>query len=220
MVMQGNAALFFADGFISRMIAALCTQNPPPIAAADGDDPAMTAQAIAFCRERGLPLILCASQPQTIGIPPDIRGRILPRPFLFADFSAALWALTGMEPTADAAQENNEVREEPPLVWDSERRAVICGGSEVILTPREADVFAALYAASPAAVSREQLQKEFSRTAGNGADVYVSYLRRKLTALPLTVRIHSERGRGYTLLIQPGISENAGITTDYSSGDK
>ena len=103
----------------------------------------------------------------------------------------------------------------PVLRWDSERRAVQCGDAEVLLTPREADVFAALYAAMPGAVRREDLLREFARTAGNGADVYISYLRKKLAALPTAIRIHSERGSGYTLLIPSAEGGN----TERGSGE-
>ena len=47
-------------------------------------------------------------------------------------------------------------------------------------------------------VPRGTLCASFRRTSGNGAEVYISYLRRDLAAFPL--KIVSVRGKGYALL--------------------
>ena len=174
----------------------------------------MQADAFLYCREHALPLLLFSRTPAAWTLPADIRGDILGRPFLFADFLAALRRLSDVSP-APPIQDSR-----PLLQWDPIRRAVRCGNGEILLTQREADVFSLLYAASPAPVSREKLQKDFARTGGNGADVYVSYLRRKMADLPLSVRIHAVRGQGYALLMQPASSETETIPNDSISGEK
>lgn len=203
MFSHGKAAIFCGDAVMCRMLAALCGTASHGIVIADGDDAGMQTDAFRYCRENALPLILFSAVSAEMTLPADIPGRILGRPFLFADFTAALEQLNGI--SSDAAPPiKTEERESvvPHLGWDSVRRLISCGGDEILLTPREADVFSVLYAASPAPVSREKLQTGFCRTAGNGADVYISYLRKKLAQLPLSVQIHFVRGCGYALLVQ------------------
>ncbi len=216
MFMHGEAAIFCSDMVMCRMLAALCGNDPAGITVADGDDAGMLADAFRYCRENTLPLILFSCNPADLSVPADITGRILGRPFLFADFTAARRQLSGALPVF----EKPEMQETTPqLCWDSARGAVFCGRNEILLTPREADVFSLLYTASPAPVSREKLQAGFSRTAGNGADVYISYLRKKLAQLPLSVQIHSVRGRGYALLVQPAAPDAEGSQNDQISGE-
>ena len=213
MFMHGDAAIFCADAVMCRMLAALCGTHACRVAVADGDDAIMQADAYLYCREQSLPLLLFTRTPAAMTLPVDINGIVLGRPFLFADFIAALRQLHDVSPV-------QEIRDSRPLLrWDPVRRAVLCDGAEILLTQREADVFAALYAASPAPVSREKLQKEFARTDGNGADVYVSYLRRKLADLPLCVQIHAVRGQGYALLIQSAPTEAETIPNDSITGE-
>jgi len=200
--MQGETVLLCADADLRRMLEALCTlSGGPEIVVADGEDPAVRRDASACARERGLPLLLIGGAPEETG---EIPSRTLPRPFRFSDFRDALGGLC-----ADAAvPQNADDADEPRLLqWDAKRRTVICGDVRQTLTPREADVFAQLYAAAPSPVSRERLMAGFARTGGNGAEVYISYLRRKLAALPQTVTIAFVRGQGYALLIQQSTRE-------------
>ena len=202
MFMHGDAAIFCADTVLCRMLAALCGTHACRVAVADGDDAIMQEDAYLYCREQALPLILFTRTPAAQALPVDINGVILGRPFLFADFLAALRQLHDVSPV-------QEIRDSRPILrWDPARRAVSCDDAEILLTQREADVFAILYAASPAPVSREKLQKEFARSDGNGADVYISYLRRKLADLPLCVQIHAVRGQGYALLVQSAAAQS------------
>ncbi len=214
MFMQRDTAIFCADAVMSRMLSALCEAHPSRVAVADGDDAIMQTDAFLYCRECALPLLLFSRTPAGITLPTDIRGVILGRPFLFADFTAALRRLSDTAPMPSMPPVGDS---RPLLRWDPLRRAVLCGSEEILLTPREADVFAVLFAASPAPVSREELQKGFARTDGNGADVYISYLRRKLAALPLSAQIHSVRGKGYALLVQSAASQTEESRMDGAS---
>jgi len=222
MFMHGEAAIFCGDAVMCRMLAALCGSASSGIVIADGDDAGMQADAFRYCRENALPLILFSIVPAELSLPADISGRILSRPFLFADFTAAVEQLSGTVSVSDQ-QEKTEERESPvpapQLCWDPVRRLISCGGNEVLLGHREADVFTVLYAASPAPVSREKLQAGFSRTAGNGADVYISYLRKKLAQLPMSVQIHFVRGCGYALLVQSAVQQAEEFRNDQLSGE-
>jgi DNA-binding response OmpR family regulator len=75
-------------------------------------------------------------------------------------------------------------------------------GKEVMLTPRELRLFDILFISAGAPVSVETLQdyvwKEDFPRESNALAVYVSYLRRKLSASRLAT-LESVRGVGYRL---------------------
>jgi Response regulators consisting of a CheY-like receiver domain and a winged-helix DNA-binding domain len=88
------------------------------------------------------------------------------------------------------------------LVYDREARRVWCAGKEVMLTPRELRLFDILFVRAGAPVSVSTLQDyvwkdDFPRES-NALAVYVSYLRRKLSASQLAT-LESVRGVGYRL---------------------
>ena len=68
-------------------------------------------------------------------------------------------------------------------------------------------------------VEEVAMQAGFSRTAGTGADVYISYLRKKLAQLPLSVQIHFVRGCGYALLVQSAAQQAEEFRNDQLSGE-
>jgi DNA-binding response OmpR family regulator len=88
------------------------------------------------------------------------------------------------------------------VVYDREARRVWCAGTEVMLTPRELRLFDILFLRAGAPVSVNTLQdyvwKEDFPRESNALAVYVSYLRRKLSASRLAV-VESIRGVGYRL---------------------
>ena len=88
------------------------------------------------------------------------------------------------------------------VVYDREARRVWCAGTEVTLTPRELRLFDILFLRAGAPVSVDALQDyvwkdDFPRES-NALAVYVSYLRRKLSASRLAA-LESIRGVGYSL---------------------
>jgi len=107
MFMHGEAAIFCGDAVMCRMLAALCGSASSGIVIADGDDAGMQADAFRYCRENALPLILFSIVPAELSLPADISGRILSRPFLFADFTAAVEQLSGTVSVSDQ-QEKTE----------------------------------------------------------------------------------------------------------------
>jgi DNA-binding response OmpR family regulator len=88
------------------------------------------------------------------------------------------------------------------VVYDREARRVWCAGEEVMLTPRELRLFDILFVRAGAPVSVNTLQdfvwKEDFPRESNALAVYVSYLRRKLSASRLAT-LESIRGVGYRL---------------------
>ena len=93
------------------------------------------------------------------------------------------------------------------LVYDREARRVWVAGKEVALTPRELRLFDILFLRAGAPVSIDTLQdyvwKEDFPPESNSLAVYVSYLRRKLSASRLAV-LESIRGVGYQLTRKAG----------------
>ncbi len=101
----------------------------------------------------------------------------------------------------------------PALSGDGEDRAVALlplrhsvarGGREVRLTPREFELFALLYEARGAVVTRDEIHaalfgRRERKKSSNPADVYAQYLRRKLKPLFGDGVILSARGKGYYL---------------------
>jgi DNA-binding response OmpR family regulator len=96
-------------------------------------------------------------------------------------------------------------REIDGLVLDLRRGVVRSGDVEVALTRREADLMEYLTRHAGHAVSRAELATQIwhatppSNGGTNIVDVYVSYLRRKLSALGRQSIIRSVRGVGYEL---------------------
>lgn len=183
-----------------RMLAALCLRHAGSFIVADGDDADALFRAYARTQETRLPLLLFARNPDALSPPAGIEYHLLPRPFSFEEFHAAAHLLSG-EPFALPATPNQPSA--PTLRWDSVHRVLQCGDDTLVLTAREADIFSALYDAAPEIVSQETLMRGFTRTAGNAPQVYITYLRKKLAALPVRISIVSHRGKGYSLLLPP-----------------
>ena len=93
------------------------------------------------------------------------------------------------------------------LVYDREARRVWCAGREVTLTPRELRLFDILFlrAGSPVSIDTllDYVWKEDFPPESNALAVYVSYLRRKLSASRLAA-LESIRGVGYQLTRKAG----------------
>lgn len=86
------------------------------------------------------------------------------------------------------------------LVIDREHRRVWCAGREVILAPREYDVLTCLFHFSPRVVGKSTLSKyvwgKQSTPRPNTVEVYVGYLRRKLSG-SRRIAIETVRRLGY-----------------------
>ncbi len=94
----------------------------------------------------------------------------------------------------------------PPVVrLDPDARALVVGARRVPLTGREWPLMAHLMAHPERAVSRADLIAEAwgldGRVTENSVDVYIGYLRRKLSDLDAGIRIETVRGIGFMLVM-------------------
>lgn len=191
---RDSGSLFFADGPLRRMLEVLIRPYVGTVILADGDDERQRTKAIALSRENGLPLLLISVHTDCL-LPEGIRCAALTRPFPFDQLRQLLEELCG--PAADAAPKAVP----SPLQWERAGRILRYRTQSVTLTQREAALFDALWNAMPGCAAESELRAAFNRTEGNGPQVYITYLRRKLKQLPLPIHIVSRRGEGYALLI-------------------
>ncbi|MEL6577357.1 MAG: response regulator transcription factor [Pseudomonadota bacterium] len=116
----------------------------------------------------------------------------LTKPFELDELLARLAALARRVP---------EQRLEPVL--DREGRTLLLGPERVRFTPREWPLLVHLFDRPGETVSRKELIEEAWQRDGdvteNSVDVYVGYLRRKLGAANVPLRIETVRGEGYVL---------------------
>ncbi|NBC85083.1 MAG: response regulator [Bacteroidetes bacterium] len=121
----------------------------------------------------------------------------LPKPFAFDELLARIEALLRrVEP-----REEDGPLEDGALRLDLAARRCSIDGEEIHLTPTEFDLLAFLMARKGRALSREDIHREvwghdFDRGT-NLIDVYVNYLRRKLSDAGCDSRIETVRGTGY-----------------------
>ena len=105
------------------------------------------------------------------------------------------------------------------VIYDRESRRVWCAGSEVTLAPRELAVLDCLWWRAGDVVGHNTLldfvwSEEPSSTRNNRVEVYISYLRRKLSRSNL-VSIETVRGMGYRLgLRRTGSAADAATAPD------
>jgi len=121
----------------------------------------------------------------------------LPKPFAFDELLARIEALLRrVEP-----QERDEPLGDGTLRLDLAARRCSVDGEEVHLTPTEFDLLAFLMVRKGRALSREDIHRQvwghdFDRGT-NLIDVYVNYLRRKLSDAGCDSHIETVRGIGY-----------------------
>ena len=194
---EGEILFFGFDCALRRMLSALSGVSgeadvsvTPRLCIADGEDP----HARDRCEKAA-----AAHRASVLVIGGEERGtHYLPRPFLFSDFTDLLRQILKTDTVGDRTS--------------SKEKTTVCrlrvsadgwasfGESRCRLSPAEAQILRLLLQNAPAPVSRETLSQVFVGKSGNGVDVYVSYLRRKLGGLTPNVGIVSVRGRGYALV--------------------
>jgi two-component system, OmpR family, response regulator PrrA len=128
----------------------------------------------------------------------------LTKPFDLGELVARLHALLRRAHHSDAPSDTMTVGS---LTIDTARRLVFAAGERVDLTKREFDLLAALAENAGVVLSRQRLLEmvwgyDFDVDT-NVADVFVSYLRRKLEREGQPRVIHTVRGIGYVLREEP-----------------
>lgn len=158
--------------------------------------------AVSYCKNQEIiPPVILVSRNKAANLKSVSDGvsqiRFLSYPFLLKDFLSIL--------RMSQAHESNKMPEsENEVIFDSENGVVLYKGREVRLTDREAILFDYLFKRRGVCVSRGELNCavwDRSRPESNVAEVYISYLRRKLTPLFGSGAITSVRGNGYILNI-------------------
>ena len=124
----------------------------------------------------------------------------LTKPFDLGELVARLHALLRRTSQSDQSSDTMTVG---PLTIDTARRLVFVDGERVDLTKREFDLLAVLAENAGVVLSRQRLLElvwgyDFDVDT-NVADVFISYLRRKLERDGLPRVIHTVRGIGYVL---------------------
>ncbi len=128
----------------------------------------------------------------------------LTKPFDLGELVARLRALLRR---ASHSDEPSDAMSLGPLTIDTARRLVFVAGERAELTKREFDLLAVLAENSGVVLSRQRLLElvwgyDFDVDT-NVADVFVSYLRRKLEREGVPRVIHTVRGIGYVLRADP-----------------
>lgn len=128
----------------------------------------------------------------------------LTKPFDLGELVARLHALLRRAALSD---EHSDAMTVGPLTIDTARRLVFVDGERVDLTKREFDLLAALAENAGVVLSRQRLLElvwgyDFDVDT-NVADVFISYLRRKLERDGVPRVIHTVRGIGYVLRADP-----------------
>jgi len=128
----------------------------------------------------------------------------LTKPFDLGELVARLHALLRRAHHSDPASDTMTVGS---LTIDTSRRLVFVAGERVELTKREFDLLAVLAENNGVVLSRQRLLElvwgyDFDVDT-NVADVFISYLRRKLERDGLPRVIHTVRGIGYVLRDEP-----------------
>lgn len=204
----GNVRFFSGEPDIVRMMEAiLCIADTPEaeriprLFICDGDDPAQCAALKNAGTDT--PVLFYTAAPAQF-IPPALSARytVIPRPFLFRDFRRAAAELYA-DSEESAARDTADAHEAPPLSALPIRvidKAAVWQSIRVPLSPAEAGVLRILTDAYPDAASRAQLESVFSRRGKGTLSVYISCLRKKLSAIPSFRTIVSVKG-GFALLM-------------------
>jgi two-component system OmpR family response regulator len=120
----------------------------------------------------------------------------LPKPFDLKELIARVEALTKRGRIVTAGSPGN-------LVLDPARHAIVCKGNEVLLTPTEFRMLAAITSRPGEVVRRRAIVAaawpDGAMVSENTIDTYVRRLRVKLAEVESPVHLHTVRGVGLTL---------------------
>ena len=121
---------------------------------------------------------------------------ILHRPF---EMSALRREVLGEGAGGAIRAQGLQMHEKDRLALDAATRTLTLDGQGVSLTPTEMLIASVLLENRGVPVSREQMALLIGESDANKTDVYVCYLRRKLSTLTLIPLIRTVRGKGYMI---------------------
>lgn len=199
---EGEILFFTREEPLREMLAVLCgisgraaPEAVPRLLLCDGDDPEMTDRARLAAP--GAPILFLTKAPARFTPPQSAaEHRVLARPF---PFDGLYRALTELLQDTPAAVPSTALK--PPPSIRIEGNCAVSEGIRISLTPGEAKLLQILTDAYPAAAAKEDLAAVFARQGGNTVSVYVTYLRKKLAALPAFRGILSLHGGGFALVL-------------------
>lgn len=166
----------------------------------------------ALCmRETGLPDGICICEANNASpdaaylilicgegedIPDECTGEntyIIRRPVKISDFTETLHIISDKSGKSYAGRGRQ-------IIYNGDERRVSFGDASVVLSSREAQLFAILYRRRGSAVRRDEIRNSlWAGVESNAVDVYVNYLRKKLRPILGDGAIVSIRGFGYML---------------------
>ncbi|MCS5497100.1 response regulator transcription factor [Cnuibacter physcomitrellae] len=202
---EGYSVTLAADGLQGLVIAG---RTPPAMAVLDVMLPGMSG--FELCRRLrelipGLMVIMLTARDE---VGDRVRGLdvgaddYLVKPFAFSELAARLRALRRRN-----AQQTPSVLTVGDIVLDTIQHRVTIGGVIVHLSPKEYQLLALLAAQPGETIARTVIMTEIWGTTThadvNIVDQYVSYLRRKLDAVPSATKVITERGVGFRLTVAP-----------------
>ena len=200
---EGEVLIFSADSAAAQTASVLCGVSGqtcenilPRLIICDTDEAQIAAAKKAH--EAGIPVLFLSRDGNTSAWDTP-RHETLPLPIRFSDFRRAVSSLLSDTPPQSAAPA--ALRH---TVMRIENRAVISGDVRIPLTPCEEKILSALINAYPHAASGAELEKSFTRHGSNSVRVYITYLRKKLTALPAYRAILPEKNGGFSLVLHDG----------------
>lgn len=208
---EGEGIFYVSDVPLRDMLCALCGISgnfvpdvTPRLLLAEAEDASSVSACFSDAARWGAPVLLCGDFPKASPVVASLSDTVIcrqiTRPFLFTHFRAAAYALLTMSNHPPA--NHTPVPPQRFVRFDPQRSEVVYGELRQSLRPREAALFQLLLQASPEPVSRAELAAGFLRNDSNAVDVYIGYLRRKLTGYPLIIQ--SVRGQGYALILSLG----------------
>lgn len=179
-----------------------CEGVPARLIVCDGEDTDAIAAAQKVHAESGAAVIFLTKGDAPSWMPPQ--SLTLPLPLSFAQFRRAVSALCD-----DDARTNSptEIPHAHPERIRVEGGFAVSGSTRVALTPCEEKILTALTEAYPHAAKRSRLEEAFSRHGSDSVRVYVTYLRKKLAALPAYRAILPDRDGGFALVLQTDHSD-------------
>ncbi len=207
---EGEVLLFPEDAAWAETAAILCGVSgharegiAARLIVCDGENPsAVTAAKEAHTAADAAVIFLTESGEPPAWMPP--RSVTLTLPLSFAQFRRAVSSLLADPLPAQSA---------PPVPSPhtekirTEGGFAVCGSVRIPLTPCEEKLLAALTEAYPHAASRKRLEEAFARHSSDSVRVYMTYLRKKLSALPVYRAILPDKDGGFSLVLQTDHSD-------------
>lgn len=205
---EGEVLIFSADSAAAQTASVLCGVSgqacesvPPRLIICDTDNETQIAAA-KNAYTTGTPVLFLSRDGKMPAWEVPL-SKNLPLPIRFSDFRRAVLTLLAGK-TAPLSDSAPAVPRHPAI--RIERGAAVSENVHVPLTPCEEKILSALTNAYPHAASAAELEYAFARHGSNSVRVYITYLRKKLTALPVYRAILPEKDGGFSLILHDGDS--------------